>query len=244
MSTRPIGAAPSPWRRAALATRGHGHGFVAVAVGCGAGRERGPDFPGTHSHHWRLGPAGVKRVGTHRCVSCKELFLCVSRGFSRRTGKLVTIPPGGVGARRWKPGGAFWEGGDPSWCYRKEVPSRGSCLALEGRDAPGTNGGPRATPKPMSALETTPSLPRGVPGQARAQDSDREGTLSCLLLPSAPAHSLPFQQPGRSLLSPLTFPTPPNFWWLQHPRWLPKQLSVPSIHLEHPTPSFCGLNSI
>lgn len=29
----------------------------------------------------------------------------------------------------------------------------------------------------------TASLPRDVPGQARAQDSDREGTLSCLLLP-------------------------------------------------------------
>lgn len=38
-------------------------------------------------------------------------------------------------------------------------------------------------PKPTSALDMTPSLPRGVPDQARAQDSDREGTLSFLLLP-------------------------------------------------------------
>lgn len=35
----------------------------------------------------------------------------------------------------------------------------------------------------MSAPEMSPSLPRGVPGQTRAQDCDREGTLSCLLSP-------------------------------------------------------------
>lgn len=111
-------------------------------------------------------------------------------------------------------------------------------------------------PKPMSALEMTPSLPRGVPDQARAQDSDREGTLSFLLLPhflscscptfaepSAPAHSFPVQQPGTSLLSPITFPRPLNFWCLQHPSG--SQSSFLCRHpLEHPSPSFCGLDSI
>lgn len=64
-----------------------------------------------------------------------------------------------------------------------EVPYRGSCLALKGRDAPGKSGGSWATPKTMPALEMTLSLPQGVPDQARAQDSAREGTLPCLLLP-------------------------------------------------------------
>lgn len=64
-----------------------------------------------------------------------------------------------------------------------EVPYRSSYLALEGRDIPGTSGGSRATPKTMLALEVTLPLPRGVPDQARAQDSDRKGTLPCLLLP-------------------------------------------------------------
>lgn len=40
MSTRPIGAAPGPWRRAAPATRGHGRAFPAGAAGPGEGRAR------------------------------------------------------------------------------------------------------------------------------------------------------------------------------------------------------------
>lgn len=79
MSTRPIGAAPSPWRLAAPATRGHGRGFLAVAVGCGAGRGQGPDFSGTHPGHRRLGPAWARRVGTHSCDMCRvKSCPCVS----------------------------------------------------------------------------------------------------------------------------------------------------------------------
>lgn len=80
------------------------------------------------------------------------------------------------------------------------------------------------------------------PGQGTGQWQGG-GTLSPALAllsaePSAPARSLPFQQPGTSLLSPITFPTPPNFWSL------PKQLPVPGIQLEHPSPSFLRLDSI
>lgn len=59
MSTRPVGAAPSPWRRTIPATRGRGL----------RGQEgEGPGFPGkAPASHPRFGPAWASRVGKHHC---------------------------------------------------------------------------------------------------------------------------------------------------------------------------------
>lgn len=81
--------------------------------------------------------------------------------------------------------------------------------------------------------------PRPGQGTGQCQGGDTSLPTPALLSaePSAPVRSFPVQQPSTSLLSPITLPSPLNFWWLQHPRWLPKQLPVPGIQLEHPSPS-------